>query len=546
MFTLHAYILRELLKTFGLTILALTGVFTLGGGLYNVMRFEGVSSADLIRFFPILLPIAITLTMPIAALFSVTMTYGRLAADNEFVACRAAGINIDRMFLAALLLGVFVGAFALLFGNYVIPTFMQRLVAYGRANLRDIAQQQLLSRGRLRYQNQFFMTAEGVNTPSAAALREKNMPIDGQDYLLVEKPTFLQLDQDGRLVRFSSALWGLCQFDTTRSPVEVTIYTHQARDYEIGRSVVHIDRQQIGPIEFPVAFPERLSWMDLNTLLHFRIAPWDAPPLRDRLREFVGVVATAAFHADVARRVAAGEQLTLTDPDGRQQVVSAETAERTPKGVSFGKLRVETTRAGEPRPTQYRAARGQLSGRPLPDGRMIVEVRLIQTPAQPVLETNPRAGAGRKPLEKPSLNLDPIELPASAAELTPAHVLDASAPLPVQLPEFDDTRAALAREARETQRKVASQIHFRLGAATAVPAAVLMAAILGLIFRGGRALGAFLLACVPFGCVVILMAMGSQLTKGEFTQNLGLLVIWGGVAGMYAGTLLLAQLGVRR
>ncbi|MGE0482274.1 MAG: LptF/LptG family permease, partial [Phycisphaerae bacterium] len=124
MFTLHAYILRELLKTFGLTILALTGVFTLGGGLYNVMRFEGVSSADLIRFLPILLPIAVTLTMPIAALFSVTMTYGRLAADHEFVACRAAGINVHRMFLAALLLGVFVGAFALLFGNYVIPSFM--------------------------------------------------------------------------------------------------------------------------------------------------------------------------------------------------------------------------------------------------------------------------------------------------------------------------------------------------------------------------------------------------------------------------------------
>ncbi|MGE0482147.1 MAG: hypothetical protein AB7Q17_16930, partial [Phycisphaerae bacterium] len=464
-----------------------------------------------------------------------------------FVACRAAGINVHRMFLAALLLGVFVGAFALLFGNYVIPSFMQRLVAYGRANLRDIAAQQLLSRGRLRYQNQFFMTAEGVNTPSAAALREKNMPIDGQDYLLVEKPTFLQLDKDGRLVRFSSAQWGLCQFDTTRSPVEVTIFTHQARDFEIGRSVVHIDRQQIGPIEFPVAFPERLSWMDLNTLLHFRTAPWDAPPLRDRLREFVGVVATAAFHADVARRVAAGDKLTLTDPDGRRQVVAADTAKLTPKGVQFEKLRVEAIRADETGPTLYRAARGQLSGRPLPDGRMVVELRLLQTPEQPVLETNPRAGAGRKPLEKPSLNLDPIELPASAlaTELTPARVL-AAAPLPVQLVELDDARAALAREARETQRKVAAQIHFRLGAATAVPAAVLMAAVLGLIFRGGRALGAFLLACVPFGCVVILMAMGSQLTKGELTQNLGLLVIWGGVAGMYAGTLLLAQLGVRR
>ena len=90
MVTLHGYILRELLKTLGLTLAALTVLFTMGGGLYNVIRYEGVSAADVLSFIPLLLPIVLTLTLPIAALFAATMVYGRLAADNELVACRAA------------------------------------------------------------------------------------------------------------------------------------------------------------------------------------------------------------------------------------------------------------------------------------------------------------------------------------------------------------------------------------------------------------------------------------------------------------------------
>ena len=48
MITLHAYVLRELLKTFGLAILALTALFTMGGGLYNVVRSPGVTAASLL------------------------------------------------------------------------------------------------------------------------------------------------------------------------------------------------------------------------------------------------------------------------------------------------------------------------------------------------------------------------------------------------------------------------------------------------------------------------------------------------------------------
>ena len=102
----NGYILRELLKTFALTLLTLTAVFTMGGGMYNIVKFEGVTAADLLFALPLLIPVVVTITMPVAALFAATMAYGRFAADNEFLACRAAGINIHRLFLSALLLSV--------------------------------------------------------------------------------------------------------------------------------------------------------------------------------------------------------------------------------------------------------------------------------------------------------------------------------------------------------------------------------------------------------------------------------------------------------
>ena len=77
------------------------------------------------------------------------MTYGRLASDNEFVACRAAGINVTRMFFSALLLAGFVALFTTVSVNVVIPSFMKRIEYFARGNLRDMAFHRLLTTGHI-------------------------------------------------------------------------------------------------------------------------------------------------------------------------------------------------------------------------------------------------------------------------------------------------------------------------------------------------------------------------------------------------------------
>ena len=283
---LHAYVLRELLKTFALTLVALTALFTMGGGLYNVLRYEGVNAGDLFGFIPMLIPIVLTLTMPVAALFAAAMVYGRLAADNELLACRAAGLNVHRLFASAGLLAVFVAAFTLLFGDLVIPDFVRRVDQYARANLRDLACQRLQTKGHIRYEphgEQYLLTARSARGVTRQALEEQDLPtVGGFDYLLVDSPIFLHVDKNDALVRYASARRGLCQFDATSTPIELTLFVEDGRDFDLRRRSVWLRRQQLGPVPVPVPFKRKASMVDLATLLRWRERPWETDKLQRR------------------------------------------------------------------------------------------------------------------------------------------------------------------------------------------------------------------------------------------------------------------------
>ena len=91
---LQRYLFRDLRNTFLLTSVALTGVLSLGGGVLNTVRLGDVTPAQFGHLMLLVVPVAAALTLPVAALFSAASTYGRHAADQEFVACRSAGINL--------------------------------------------------------------------------------------------------------------------------------------------------------------------------------------------------------------------------------------------------------------------------------------------------------------------------------------------------------------------------------------------------------------------------------------------------------------------
>jgi lipopolysaccharide export LptBFGC system permease protein LptF len=550
---LHAYVLRELLKSFALTLLALTVLFTVGGGLYNVLRYEGVNAADLASFIPLLIPVVITLTMPVAALFSAAMVYGRLAADNELNACRAAGINIHRLFSGALLLGVFVAVFSLLFSDLVIPDLVRRIDQYARANLRDLALQRLQTRGYIRYEphgQKYLLTARSAKVPAQAALAAQSLPTgEGLGYLLVEDPVFIHVDEKDSLVRYATARHGLCQFDARGTPLHITLYVNEGRDFDVRGRTVELAGQQLGPIPVPVPFKRRPSMVDLATLSRWKERPWETDRMVPQVEDFRRNLLRERFSRAALARICAGDPIELVSEAGFCWRISARSAEVDRRGLRLEDVRVERVERGTGRPLFYQAPRAALAVEETSGNQMRLELSLRSTDRL-VREHLPRASDYRVGRETSNLKLAerflmPQEVLDEVAALSDADLLNPATELELS-PQLSKQRAALLLEAARQRRKMASVIHFRLGSAVSALVTVLMAAALGVIYRGARALAAFGISCIPFGVVAVLMVMARQLAENEHTQMLGPVLTWGGLAAVGLLDLLIIRQGVRR
>ena len=135
--TLNRYIFREMAKSFLLTTIGLTAVLTTCGGLYNMTQLPNVGLVETLLLMLLVIPMCSSITLPIAALFSAAATYGRLAADNEFVAIRASGITSHRMLIPCVVISLVSGILTFAVFNLVIPRFFKELHAVSRENIMD-------------------------------------------------------------------------------------------------------------------------------------------------------------------------------------------------------------------------------------------------------------------------------------------------------------------------------------------------------------------------------------------------------------------------
>ncbi len=137
LFTLHRYIFRELLKVFFLTSIGLTLILSLCSVLAPVQEY-GVGPEQILHLIVYFLPITLTFVLPMAALFAVSLIYGRFAADNELNACRASGISLMTLIYPGLILAIAVAIANLLLSFYVMPAFVKRAEESIKADAKQI------------------------------------------------------------------------------------------------------------------------------------------------------------------------------------------------------------------------------------------------------------------------------------------------------------------------------------------------------------------------------------------------------------------------
>jgi lipopolysaccharide export system permease protein len=101
----HRTILAELVKVFTLALIGLTSLLLLAGLVAEASQ-HGMSPGQILGVIPLLLPNMLPYTLPTTTLFATCIVYGRLAADNEILAIKAAGVHVFHVVWPAVLLGL--------------------------------------------------------------------------------------------------------------------------------------------------------------------------------------------------------------------------------------------------------------------------------------------------------------------------------------------------------------------------------------------------------------------------------------------------------
>lgn len=123
MLLIHRSILKELLSSFLLSILFLN--FTLMMEkllrLSRILSGVGTSFTDIIKIILYLQPQLLILTIPMAMLLSVLLTYGRMNADSELIVLRSSGMSFRNLSMPVVYLGLACFLLSLLMSFYLSP-----------------------------------------------------------------------------------------------------------------------------------------------------------------------------------------------------------------------------------------------------------------------------------------------------------------------------------------------------------------------------------------------------------------------------------------
>ncbi|WP_422926435.1 LptF/LptG family permease [Singulisphaera sp. PoT] len=117
---LQRYVMGEVLRAFTLALITLTTVIVLFMVMIEASKI-GLGPVEIAKLVPYVIPTSLPYTIPVSLLFSVTVVYGRLAADNEIVAVKTAGVSAFAVLLPSITLGFFLSVLMVYLSYSPIP-----------------------------------------------------------------------------------------------------------------------------------------------------------------------------------------------------------------------------------------------------------------------------------------------------------------------------------------------------------------------------------------------------------------------------------------
>lgn len=523
--TLQSYIFRELGKTFVLTAIGLTGILSTCGGVYALAPLEQITPAQTVWLLVLVVPMCGAFTLPFAALFSATVTYGRMAADNEFTACRSSGVSTFALFLPCIAISVVSGLLTFVLFNFVIPGFMGQVHGRLRVSIPQLITKTLHDGRSVNLQG---------NHIHAGAVESVGLGggEDRVEAILLTDVAFAEYE-DNELVRYGRGESAMVKFDFEGESPTIMADLHSIQVYDLAERTLKWEHETLGPYSFDQSVRLRPKHMSLIRLLDSLTRPEEVfPKLRSQLQKTRELVLAKLCFEHLARQISEHGGTFLLSTSDRSvtvQAASAQIERNLKKGafwLSLSDVRLEETSPIGRASYQAGAARIELELREDREPAILLELLDKVTVRDSRDPDHPRIVDSRT---IDALNLpEPVRVAFNKAKYADRALCDETVRLDLGS-EIEHQRGLLHGKRRELLNDINSELSVRTVYSLSVIVLAVLGAALGVIFRGGQLLVAFGISFLPTVFVIALAILGRQLAKGDDSLVIGLCVMWGGL-----------------
>jgi len=536
--TLHGYLARDLAKVTCLALAAFTLIMTVFA-IIEPLRKEGLGAAQALELISYTLPMMMSLTLPVAALFAATIVYGRFSQDRELMACRASGISTLALLKPALVLGGIVTAASLALGSFVTPQMVRLIKTTVKADLRAITYRRLRTKGYLHHED-LIIHADNVNEPKDEIL--------GVVVAYTKDPQNVRLVAAPR-VRLNFAERGGETYVTFDLRDAVVTSTGEYTMYRLSSHPPETRKLESLAKEEP-------SWYDWGKLLRSLKNPEENRQISQKFRQIKKLLCLDMLARAVASSIEAGEAYAGLRDEQQSYQVWAGRARPTGEGEVLleadrrnGRFRpVEVTVFREGRPYQIVTAKsGRITaGYSELSGATLVSIELLDDVSVISLAERSARPQHRSRWVVGQLFL-PDELRRRAESVPLKHIVTRAGELTRDPKLLRKIRGLRDDAIRKLINKIKAEMHMRTAYGVSCFLMVAMGAALGLVLRGGQVVSAFAITVVPAALVIVMMIMGKQMVSNkDVPAYLGLTAIWTGVAALLAADVVIYALLRRR
>ncbi len=514
--TLFWYLFRDLIKVFLLATLVLASIMSFGG-LLRPLTQHGLDLWQVLQMVMYLMPAMMTYSIPIASLFAATIVYGRLTADNELTACRAAGLSYLSMALPAVAMGLVISVGSLFFLSYMVPHYslsVQRVIyanvaKYIANDIERSHELQLLRRSgpKIYAQSAYVPPAQEGDVQTVILIgptivnEDKSRPGIPTSFSMARQATLRIRQRPGDQMLFDAQLDGGVTFGRRGT----------------ARPRGGLEQTHIGPIPVPSPITENVKFMNIDRLQQQAASPETSERVAKPLALFIASEQEDIFLRSVQARLVADGKITFQSEHESYEVIVP--------GLRMALATGELTVSAGLRSNKFiRVIRRPADGPPdlTADAKMMtlrvhadnIDNRLrllldLQTPISSGNSVPPvRVQISNDVLEKPEHAMPALSIPMPPdlqllRQRTADQYLNSN-----YLPEM---RMELERQMIRVHNDAVAEMHSRASFALSCLVLVVMGCCMGMIFRSGDFLTAFAVCVIPALATITLVVAGQQL-----------------------------------